>query len=81
MRVSSRKEVKRCKYPLIKQRYRNLDMTAGEVAERIEMHPATFSNKMHGHSPWTEPELQRLADELLQPDEGIDKLIQRRSTK
>lgn len=79
MRTS--KTVKRCLFPLIRQRYRNLDMTAGEVAERIDMHPATFSNKMHGYIPWKEVEMQRLADELLAPDEGLDKLFPRRRAK
>lgn len=66
------------KYTMIRRRLREIDMPQYELAERMKMAPQTLSGKMSGRSPWTEPEMQRLLDEIAQPEETLGDYFPRR---
>jgi len=66
-------------YPAIHRRIRELDLTYAEVAERMNITGANFSQKMTGKRPWHEPEMQRLMDEIAQPEETLADFFPRRN--
>ena len=77
--VSHMKRVRKSRlFAAIHRRLRELDMTQSELAEQIGMSDAALSSRMTGFTPWTEPEMQRVLDEIGQPEETLADLFPRR---
>lgn len=60
------------------RRLKMLDIADREAAEWIGKSQATFSRKMSGQIPWTEPEMQKILSEVGQPEETLADLFPRR---
>lgn len=60
------------------RRLKMLDIADYEAAEWIGKSQATFSRKMSGKIPWTEPEMQILLKEIGQPEETLGDFWPRR---
>jgi hypothetical protein len=60
------------------RRLKMLDIADHEAAEWIGKSQATFSRKMSGQIPWTEPEMQKILSEVGQPEETLADLFPRR---
>jgi transcriptional regulator with XRE-family HTH domain len=61
------------------RRLRSLDFTYTEFAELFGLSVASFSQRMNGKIPFTEPEMQRCADLLCQPEKTLADLFERRA--
>lgn len=71
--------VKRRPFHLLHKRLRELDFTYTEFAGRIGLSLPAFSQRMNGHTPFTEPEMQRCLSELGKPEETLADLFERRT--
>ena len=60
------------------RRLKMLDIADHEAAKWIGKSQATFSRKMSGQIPWTEPEMQKILSEVGQPEETLADLWPRR---
>ena len=60
------------------RRLKMLDVPDHEAAKWIGKSQATFSRKMSGQIPWTEPEMQKILSEVGQPEETLADLFPRR---
>ena len=56
----------------IYQRMDELHITQKELAELMDMSPATFSHRMTGRVAWMLPEMLMLLDLIGQPEETLD---------
>ena len=54
------------------QRMDELHITQKELAELMDMSPASFSHRMTGRIAWTLPEMLMLLDLIGQPEETLD---------
>ena len=63
------------------RRLKMLDIADREAAEMIGKSQATFSRKMSGQIPWTEPEMQKILKEVGQPEETLADFWPRRSVQ
>ena len=60
------------------RRLKMLDIADREAAKWIGKSQATFSRKMSGKIPFTEPEMQKILREVGQPEETLADLFLRR---
>ena len=76
--ISQKRIRKQRAFPAIHRRIRELDMHYSEVADQMDMPVSTFYDKMSGRIPWRETEMQRLLDEIAQPEETMADFFPRR---